>query len=599
MNKLFVLSLFSMSFFTFIPETYSQDVGATFAWQYLEIYGGHSYPFNQSIVKERMPDAKTHWSDNPQWWENMVEEVDYSGIDFLALLSRGTQPGRADLGTGDPKHITTLVNYMNQRNAGFKLGIFDDCPNSWTGSRNYHLFAKDNSKYELFDCANTDNYKYIWDYNLKIAIANIPDNKRYKIDGKMVLIFWSAKPVWMKNLQGNLSKILAFIKTQCQNTYGFTPYIIVDKSWFDNDSSLNTTTVDAKHSWFSAKGGTSYTLTAYNGVKTGVCVPSFVKPAEPSNGILYPYTRLDGTVTNDNGTRLRAGLDETVKSGARLTLVEGFTDAAEGAALWRSSDEGQLKYYDYPNQRLNILRRYTSNPYPNSLKMEVEACDLYADLSTGNSGLAFLDRGDLDVVKCDDTNGGWNVTNTEANEWMEWKELPLVQNTKFQLRYKSSAISSIKFSVDGTTLSTISLPSTDGNWTTIDAGNFTSASKSLHTVRLAIVSGSPDINYFSANNMDVITSNGPDVKENADGKSVSIYPNPYKDGILFIDLTGLETLKDIKVKVIDIGGKVLQETWFKKSSHLELSLSGTLKPSIYFIIIETGKTQVVKKLIVE
>jgi hypothetical protein len=231
--------------------------------------------------------------------------------------------------------------------------------------------------------------------------------------------------------------------------------------------------------------------------------------------------------------------------------------------------------------------------------MEVEACDLYTDLSTGNSGAAFLDRGDLDVVKCDDTNGGWNVTNTETNEWMEWKELPLVQNTKFKLRYKSSAASSINFSVDGTTLSTISLPSTNGIWSTIDAGNYTSANNILHTVRLAIVSGSPDINYFSANSTDLTTSIDPDVKSNADEKSVVVYPNPNKDGILSIDLNGLKTLNEMKVKITDVNGKTIQETWFKKSSNLELNLSGKLKPSIYFITIASGKTQVIKKLIVE
>jgi hypothetical protein len=33
-------------------------------------------------------------------------------------------------------------------------------------------------------------------------------------------------------------------------------------------------------------------------------------------------------------------------------------------------------------------------------KMEAEACDDYSDLTTGNSGGAYLQIGDLDVVKC-------------------------------------------------------------------------------------------------------------------------------------------------------------------------------------------------------
>jgi hypothetical protein len=480
---------------------FSQDIGATFCWHYNEIYGGHSYPFNQSIVTEFLPTTavspQSKWEGMDQWWENMVEEADYSGIDYVALLSRGTQPNQTkDLGTGDPKHIKTLVKYMQERDAKFKLAIFDDCPNSWTASRNYNLYGKDGSKYELFDCGNPDNYKYIWDYNLKIAFENIPDAMRYKIDNRPVIIFWSVKSTWMTNMEGNLSKIIAYIKQQSQATFGFEPYLIVMDPWFDRDQSLTSAMVDASHNWFSAAGGTSFTLSTRNNIKTGVCVPSFVKPAEPENGTLLPYMNV-----KDQGDRLRYGLDNTVKAGANLTLVEGFTDSAEGAALWRSSDEGTFTYYNYPNQRLNILRSYSKNPYPISLKMEVEACDFHYDLTAGNSGNSFLDRGDLDVLKCSDTYGGWFVTNTQANEWMEWRELPLVPENKFEIRYKSTAASTVYISIDGVAQPTITLPATNSAWTTIDAGSFINGKNSANTVRLTIASGSPDINYFTRTNL--------------------------------------------------------------------------------------------------
>lgn len=486
--------------FLSIPKTYSQDLGATFCWHYQEIYGGHSYPFNQSIVTEFLPSTavspQSKWEGMDQWWENMVEEVDYSGIDYVALLTRGTQPNQTkDLGTGDPKHIKTLVKYMKDRDAKFKLALFDDCPNSWTSSRNYNLYGKDQTKYELFDCSNPDNYKYIWDYNLKIALENIPDEMRYKIDNRPVIIFWSVKSTWMTNIDGNLSKIIAYIKQRCQADFGTQPYLIVMDPWFERDLSLTPSMVDAAHNWFSAAGGTSFTLNTRNNIKTGVCVPAFVKPAEPENGILYPYMNV-----KDQGDRLRYGLDNTVKAGAKLTLVEGFTDSAEGAALWRSSDEGTFTYYNYPNQRLNILRSYSKNPYPINLKMEAEACDFNSDLTTGNSGNSFLDRGNLDVLKCSDTKGGWFVTNTQANEWMEWRELPLVPENKFEIRYKSTAAASVYISIDGVPQPIITLPATNSAWTTIDAGDYTNGKNSTNTVRLTIASGSPEINYFTRTN---------------------------------------------------------------------------------------------------
>lgn len=577
---------------------HSQDIGATFCWHYNEIYGGHSYPFNQSIVTNNLPTTTSpKWEGMDQWWENMVEEVDYSGVDFIALLSRGTQPNQIkDLGVGDPKHIKTLVKYMNQRNAKFKLAIFDDCPSSWTASRNYDLYGKDDTKYELFDCGNPDNYKYIWDYNLKIAIANIPDNMRYKIDNRIVIFFWQVKSTWMTNIDGNLSKIITYIKTECQKTYGFEPYLIVQQPWFDRDKSLTPAMVDAAHNWFSAAGGTSYTVNTLNNVKVGVCVPSFVKPAEPNNGVLEP-----GMGTTDMGTRLRMGLNATVKSGARVTLVEGFTDSAEGAALWRSTDEGTHTYYNYANQRLNILRQFTSNPYPTSLKMEVEACDFFSDTTIGNSGGAFLDIGDLDVVKCTDTQGGWNVTNTQANEWMEWRELPLLKNTKFLLRYKSSNPASVNISVDGSALTTINLPNTNNIWTTIEAGDYLATNNSLNTVRLTIQSGSPDINYFLRvdGSSFLGTTNFDSLSSTPDKASFYAYPNPYSNGNLSIDLFGFEDKGNVQVSITNLIGQTVFQKSMNNSSKLELNLSGQLNESIYLLSVESGDTKLVKKLIVK
>jgi hypothetical protein len=593
MNKnCLVICISIIGLFLNRPVLLAQDVGATFCWHYNEIYGGHDYPYNSSIVTKNLPTVtSTKWEGMDQWWENMVEEVDYSGIDFIALLSRGTQPNQTkDLGTGDPKHIRTLVKYMKERNAKFKLCIFDDCPNSWQGSRNYNLYGKDQTKYELFDCGNPDNYKYIWDYNLKLAIENIPDTLRYKIDNRPVVFFWSVKSTWMINMEGNLSKILAHIKTQCQQTFGFVPYIIVFKTWFERDASLTPASADAAHNWFSAAGGTSYTLWQHNNVKTGVCVPAFVKPSEPTNGVLEP-----GMGTADMGKRLKTGLNATVGAGARVTLVEGFTDAAEGAALWRSTDEGQHIYYNYANQRLNILRRYTKNPYPDNLKMEAEACDFFSDVTTGNSGGAFLDSGDLDVVKCTDAPGGWNVTNTQANEWMEWKELPLPAKTKFQLRYKSSTAASIVMSVDGIALSTINLPNSNDVWTTMDAGEYNNPVNGLHTVRLTIVTGTPDINYFTRNGVSDVTGLKSEYNY---GKTVNIYPNPLSTNNLFIDLTGFENSATVQVKILTLYGQTVYHKYLNNTNHLEINTLELLKKSVYIISVESGQTKIAKKLIV-
>lgn len=487
MKKLILLLLFA----PFVA--FSQQLGATFCWQDKELEGGHPYLFNQSIVKSTITEK--------EWWENLVEEVDYAGLDYIALLSRGTTPGKPDRGAGDPNHIPLLIDAMNTRAVNsFKLAIFDDCPNSWTSGLNYDLTGSIAQTYK-FDCGNPDYYKYIWDYNLKIAIEKIPDERRYKIDGRMVIIFWSVKDTWMTNIgNGNLEKIMQHIRTKCFETFGFYPYLVTMRSWFDRDASLlNSTSIDAVHDWFSASGNTSFTnyswthRTSRQIVKTGCCVPGFSAPDDP-DGRQF----LDPSMgTSDKGMRLKTGLQNTVKAGAALTLVEGFTDAAEYAALWRSTDDGKYSFYEYPNQRLNILRSYSQNPYPAIYKMETEASDDYSDSSVGNAGAVFLHLGNLDLAKCNDLRGGWNVTSTQAGEWIQWRNLPLLTSNKFQLRYKSESVSAVNVEVDGTVVATTNLPSTDGLWATAEIGRFSSSTNSLHTVRLNILSGSPDLNYLT------------------------------------------------------------------------------------------------------
>ena len=427
--------------------------------------------------------------------------MDYAGLDYIALLSRGTTPGKKDRGMGDPNHIPLLIDAMNTRGINsFKLAIFDDCPNSWTSGLNYDLTGSTAQTYK-FDVGDPNNYKYIWDYNLKIAIEKIPDERRYKINGRMVIIFWSIKDTWMTNIgTGNIEKILQHIRTKCFETFGFYPYLVAMRSWFDRDATLLTSTsIDAVHDWFSSANNYSYTNNSWmhpttrQSIKTGCLVPGFSAPDDP-DGRKF----LDPSMgTTDKGLRLKTGLNNTVKAGAALTLVEGFTDAAEHAALWRSTDDGKYSYYEYPSQRLNILRSYSRNPFPVIFKMEAEACDDYSDLTVGNSGGTFLQMGDLDVAKCTDLRTGWHVTGTQTGEWLQWRDIPLLANTKFQLRYKSTAASSVNVEVAGSVIATTPLPSSNGLWSTIDVGNYTWPANIVRTVRLNILSGSPEINYLT------------------------------------------------------------------------------------------------------
>jgi hypothetical protein len=581
MKNQFISAAMLFSMILFFNHGYSQDIGSIFAWHYKEIYGGHDYPYNQSILKRNFPNNNTHWSANLQWWENIVEEIEYSGLDYIALLSRGNQPSAPDRGNGNPKHIPTLIDAMHKRGAAnsFKLALFDDPP-TWNGSKNWDdsKGARYSTTDPKLDLSEPENYKYIWDYNLKQAIEHIPDAMRYKIDGRMVIFFWTVSDSWFINLQGNLSKILKHVSEECQKTFGFKPYIIIQHTWLERDTSLaDSGTFDAVHGWISQVRGRSWSFVDWKGEKISVLVPGFFKDdrlLDPSMG------------TDDNGTMLRDGLDNTVGAGARTTLIEGFTNAAETASLWRSTDNGKYRFYDYPNQRLNIVRSYTANPFPETLKVEAEACDFYFDLTPGNSGGAYLHMGDLDVVKCTDELEGWNVTNTQANEWMEWRELPLVAETKFELRYKSTAPSSVKITVDGNDLPDANLPSTGGIWSSIDIGSLSLAENGYHTVRLTIVSGSPDINYF--NRINAAAVNTSIVPESLVSNHIFIFPNPANDFVRIV------SNKDIgEISIFSIRGELQMKRMYEEKE-VDLNVS-TLKPGMYFLIIDNTSHKLIVK----
>jgi len=458
-----------------------QYIGVTMGFDHDARLGGKT-PGAGGNICYNLSIFKSTDNDN-DWWDNIAEEIAYSGVDFVAPTLRGYTPNNSR-DAGDPRRLTSLVAAMDRRGLSnaFKIAIFDDNPASWTAARN--LDNGDGYDYTpLFDCGNTANYKYIWDYDIKATFTAVPDAKRFKINGRPLIMFWSVANAFCTNQgNGNLKKIVQYVRAQCQASFGFNPYIVVDPTWLQFDQQCNDPAViDAVNPWFNMAN--PWRISTFNNVKVGTAVPGFRVVTATTNMF----------IDANHGQTFITGLGNTANAGALITLVEGFTDWPENTSVWRSRD---TTYYDYPNQRINILRRYTNKAYGN-LKVEAEGCDYYNDLSAGNSGNTYRD-GNIDVVKTGDANGGWHVTNTQAGEWLEWRELPLLAATRFQVRYSSNQAGSLRFIVDGVNQPVINLPVTgNGSYATADAGVISFAGNSLHTVRLQIVSGNPAINYFN------------------------------------------------------------------------------------------------------
>src|SRR5262249_1380347 len=209
-----------------------------------------------------------------------------------------------------------------------------------------------------------------------------------------LIMIWTGNTVtFMTNMQGNASQAILYVRQKCQADFGFNPFIILSQDFFSNDSTCNNPGVaDGSHSWFIAgPSGPSHTLTIKNGTRTGVAVPQFQRAG--TGGFLDP----------NHGLLFETGLSNTVGQNALVTLWEGFTDYEEDAAMWRvrnlaSNGSGLVytnTYYDYPNQRLNILRKHSNWSFPTFMKFEVEGCDNFGGAAGGNGKTNYYRNGNI------------------------------------------------------------------------------------------------------------------------------------------------------------------------------------------------------------
>lgn len=450
------------------------------------------------------------------WWDNLVEEFLYSGMDYMVPNCRGRLP-KADSDVrfytdhGDPTRIADLLAALKRRGdeaSHLKIAIFDDCPASWAAARNLDLYGKyttvvGTTEADRYPIENLDDiYKYIWDYNIKLAFDNFygenQENNKFllRFKGKPVLYLWS--PNGFLNVEyggkkldctGHLKTIFDKLHKDFKETYGEEIFICVDKAFADRDPMVDRSVVDAMNDWFiaseQASNRCSFTLRSLNGVNVGVAVPSFLTNDRQGERMFFDA---------NHGKTLTDALDYFVKYDAHLVFLEGFTDMLENAAYWRSTD---TKYYDYPNQRLNILRRYNSSrAYPRTMRVEVEACDYFKDNTKGNSGLQYR-KGDLDIKRSTDVFNGWCVTDTESGEWMKWVELPFsAGQSLIKLRYAAQGTSTVRIDIDGKAGKKITLSSTEGDWKEATVATLDFNANGWHEVVLHVVAGQPDLNSF-------------------------------------------------------------------------------------------------------
>ena len=188
-----------------------------------------------------------------------------------------------------------------------------------------------------------------------------------------------------------------------------------------------------------------------------------------------------------------------------------------------------------------------------------------------------------------------------TGDFIKWTvTVPTAGNYELSFRYGlGNTARPLQLKVNGTVVvASLAFPSTTlwSNWqysVSVQALN-----AGVNEIQLTTIgSNGGNIDELVVTNTSTLGLNSVDEVEQE--KSVTVYPNPYKDGDLSVALTGFDRQNKVKIKVLNLIGQVVYQTSISHSARADINLSGKLHDAIYFVSIESGNTQIVKKLIVK
>jgi hypothetical protein len=472
-------------------------LGVTFSFETSSLAGG---PYtNQGNPIHNLPMYQANTAGSAQFWLDYVEELVSSGVDFVAVDTRGFIPGSAVPNEGgDPRELTQLVTAINQAGDAGKLKIaaFDDTPASMTDKKN-QVKHHAGGYVPPFDMADTTGAgeggrQYLWDNDLKAFFQAVPDSMLYKVNGQALVYLWSDNSFAFTNQgNGHSAALLSFVRSQAQATFKENPYFVVDQSWVKNDPAVSSV-ANGEDDWFGVPIPTD-TNQGFGGHTFGATVPSFQFVTSTTNRVIDP----------NHGNTFVGDLQNTVGNNDFLTLVEGFSDWPENAAMWRTENAPySTTQRDYPSQDINILRRYSRTPFPTTLTVQAETADSVHNPAGSNPFHVY--RSDLGVQTTTDTGGGWNVGGIQAGESEQWSQIPMQGNEDLMVRVATpNTGAQLRFVVDGVAGLAVTVPNTGGwqTWRTVDAGTFQFQPGTYHTVQIQYLNGGLNVNWWQATNV--------------------------------------------------------------------------------------------------
>lgn len=422
--------------------------------------------------------------DRPEYWNYVLDEILLSRQTFIFLHGRGcwdANPGSANSlrGTGNmcPRLLTGFVQAVERLGLQdiVRVGMWDDT-GMYRAARNVILGRNDT----LFDVGDESNWRFFWDHNIRIFFDTIPGYLWHRINGRPVIASWHLRNSRFSNQQGNASRMLQWIKGEFRARYGVDPFFILDRTWFEVDSTVSASQADGQHTWFNPLQN-SFTYNTFRGSTYGVVVPGF-RDENNLPGCGTPCRE----IPRRNGQTLIDGLAAAgTRSG--IVLLEGWTNMIENGGFYRSS------VWDYPTQYINIVREF-SDPAPETLLFQAEGADRFFDTTSENQGGQYAVRA-LDVGALSDGTG-WFVGWTQPGEWLEYQQVRLGCGVyRFTAKLATSRDNcSIRLGLGN--LPSVDLPNTGGRYVLVHLGEVLLTSIGRYDLRIEFESDGIDLDWF-------------------------------------------------------------------------------------------------------
>ena len=257
-----------------------------------------------------------------------------------------------------------------------------------------NFFSKNNGHKEA-RWGDPEFQEYIWLNWIRPWYETVPIDRHKKINGKVLLYFWTAE-CKVKGAD-QVSDFLIYIKKQLKKDFDLDVAFVIGKAFAKKDPRVKKLTY-AYPSWFYWNMEENVTFNKFESKVVAFC----------TNGRRHPISSIwktDWDPKTNTGTRqsdkhpadgyyrpahtngksdYEEGLIEANKRKAKWMLLESWGNTFEGSTWFRSDSPD----YKYPSEFIYITRKYADTESA-SLLLQAECYDAYKDNSPGNDGKGY------------------------------------------------------------------------------------------------------------------------------------------------------------------------------------------------------------------